>query len=96
MSETPPGDSRTSRGTRVLRWLLRAVLVVCFVLATWGSVRSTSVLISSPLWRAIFLAIGFVFLGLDRLFPQAELPTLRAPFERKADDDSLTRLDLRR
>jgi hypothetical protein len=80
-------DNWRSRGTLAIRWILRAVIAACFILAVWGNYNSTSPLIDSPRWRAILFVGGFVLLGVDRLFPRPELPTLRAPFERRADDE---------
>jgi hypothetical protein len=81
-------DKWRSRGTLALRWILRAVIAACFILAVWGNYRGTrSPLIDSPLWRAILFIGGFVLLGVDRLFPRPELPPLRVPFQRRADDE---------
>jgi hypothetical protein len=82
------------RFSTALRWVLRAVTAASLMLGLSGHYRSTPAVISSPFWRGFFLVFGIVLLLVDWMLPQAEVPELRLPFGRKADDDAPTRLDL--
>ena len=82
------------RFSTALRLMLRAVAAASLMLGLWGHYRSTHALISSPFWQGFFLLFGLVLLLIDWMLPQADVPKLRLPFGRSADDDAPTRLDL--
>jgi hypothetical protein len=74
--------------------MLRAVIAGCLMLGLFGHYRATTPIINSPSWQVFFVLLGFILLVIDRTLPRSGMPELPSPFERRADDDAPTRLDL--
>jgi hypothetical protein len=79
---------------RALRWTLRAAVVGCFIVGLSGHYRGTHALIGSTFWQVFLLLFGSMLLVIDKMLQYPKLPELPLPFERNADEDSPTRLDV--